>query len=288
MKRFLKTFAIYILILIGFLFVLEFVFTYSYYNPKNPRSKVSWIMSMDSKDTLDYALFGSSRCIHSIDPTIINEKLGTNGLNLAYAASNPLEVKLSLKTLLKKKIVKRIFVQVDYSYNQLGPHPLAEISWMPFIKEDYVYDEFRVFDKKYWWIKSIPFYRYMIYDSKIGIRDLIFNYTKKGALDQNSGYVPLYNVLKTEKIHTSQPKKIENPHLKAVIEICEENGIKVDFFTAPIYKFEGDHSALNKLLPNYKDFSTVVSDRNKFQDNTHINHEGAKEFTELFMTYYFQ
>ncbi len=287
MKRFFKIVSFYILITILLLFLLESLFTYSYYHPKNPRSKVSWIMSMTDKDTLDYALFGSSRCIHTINPTIINKELGTNGLNLAYQASNPLEVKLSLKTLLKKKRVKRIFVQVDYSYNQHGPHPLAEIAWMPFIKEDYIYNELKTYDDKYTYLKRIPFYRYMKYDSKIGFRDLFFNYTKKSAVNEHYGYAPKYTVMKKYKANTSKPKAIENPHIKEVIDICKEYGIKLDFFTAPMYLFQGDNSALRDMLPNYKDFTTVIKDKKKYQDNTHINDEGAKEFTKIFMNHYF-
>jgi hypothetical protein len=245
-------------------------------------------MSLDSKDTLDYALFGSSRCIHTINPSIINNRLGTNGLNLAYQASNPLEVKLTLKTLLKRNHVKRIFVQVDYSYNQIGPHPLAEIPWMPFIKEPFVYDELKQYDEKYTYLKNIPFYRYMKYDSKIGFRDLLFNYTKKSAIPENFGYAPKYDIMQKYEANKSKPKAIKNPHIDDVMKICKERGIIVEFFTAPIYLFKGDNSGLRKMLPNYTDFTSSITDRNKFQDNTHINDNGAKEFTEIFLNHYFK
>lgn len=287
MKPFLKTVGLYITIVILALFVLEWLFTYGYYNPKNPRSTTSWIMSFDSKDTLDYALFGSSRCIHTVNPTIINKEYKTNGLNLAYAASNPMEIKLSLKTLLKKQYVKRIFVQVDYSYDQHGPHPLAEIAWMPFLKEDYVYNELKQYDTKYWYLKNIPFYRYMKYDAKIGVRDFLFNYTKKSDYMTDFGYVPLFNELISDKVKNTNVKHIENPHLKEVIDICAEEEIEIDFFTAPIYRFEGDYSALSNYLPNYHNFATVITDRGSFQDNTHLNYKGAKVFTNIFMDYYF-
>lgn len=287
MKVFTNKILVYLLTVVVVLFLLEIIYTNAFYNPINPRSKTSWMMSLDSKDTLDYALFGSSRCIHSVNPTIINNRIGTNGLNLAYQASNPLEVKLSFKTLLKRKHVKRIFVQVDYSYNQLKPHPLAEIAWMPFLKEDYVYDEFKDYDNKYWYLKNIPFYRYMKYDSKIGFRDLLFNYTKKSNIIDNYGYVPLTNTLKIDEPNNSSVKALENPHIKEVIDICEKANIKVDFFTAPIYRFQGDYTALKTYLPNYTNFSKVLDDISSFQDNTHINDKGAEAFTELFMNHYF-
>lgn len=287
MRGFLNKILIYLALIIGLLFLLELIYTNAFYNPVNPRSKTSWMMSFDSKDTLDYALFGSSRCIHSIDPTIINNNTGLNGLNLAYQASNPLEVKLSLKTLLKRQHVKRVFIQVDYSFNQSKPHPLAEIAWMPFLKEDYVYDEFKDYDDKYWYLKNIPFYRYMKYDSKLGFRDFVFNYIKKSNIINNYGYTPLNNVLKKDMPNTSSVKSKKNPHLNEVIEICKNNNIEVNFFTAPIYRFQGDYSALQTYLPNYKDFSEVVTDISSFQDNTHLNDKGAKAFTRLFMNYYF-
>jgi len=287
MKQFLKTVLFYMAIIVVLLFLFEWLFTHSYYNPKHPRSKVSWMMSMDNKDTLDYALFGSSRCVHSVNPQIINKAFATNGINLAYQAGNPLEVKLSLKTLLKKRHVKRIFVQADYSYDQHGPHKLAEIVWMPFLKEDYVYNEYKIYGNKYTYLKNIPFYRYMKYDGKIGFRDLFLNYAKESNVTHNQGYVPIQGTMKYNLMNSSKPKPIENPHLKEVIAICKEKGIEIDFFTAPMYAFDGDNSTLKNMLPNYKDFTSVVKDPKKFQDNTHVNDKGATVFTEIFMNYYF-
>jgi len=286
-KAFTNRVLLYILIIIAILYILEIVYSYAFYNPVNPRSKTSWIMSLESKDTLDYALFGSSRCLHSLDPAIINNKIGTNGLNLAYQAGNPLDVKLSLKTLLKKQSVKRVFIQVDYSYDQLKPHPLAEIIWMPLLKEDYVYNEFKKYDSKYWYLRNIPFYRYMKYDSKIGFRDIFFSYAKKSNITTYNGYSPLYSTLKTDKPHISNVKQMENPHLKEVIEICKKANIQVDFFTGPIYRFEGDYSALQTYLPNYSNFSNAISEKDNFKDNTHLNDKGTKIFTELFIKQYF-
>lgn len=287
MKTFVYKLLAYIAVLIATLFILDYVYTASYYNPVNPRSKTSWVMSFKSKDTLDYALFGSSRCLNSINPTIINKKLGTNGLNLAYAACNPFEIKLSIKTLLKKQPVKRIFIQMDYSFNNTEPDPIAKVEWMPFLKEDYVFEAFKVYDKDYRYLRHIPFYRYMKYDGKIGIRDFILSYTKESIKNKNYGYDPLNGSLKKAEVSKSKLKAIENPHLKEIIAFCETSDIQLEFFTAPIYAFEGKNTVLEKMLPNYSDFTNVFKDPNKFQDKLHINDEGATEFTTLFMDYYF-
>lgn len=90
MKSFLKYICILILVTISLLYGFDMLYS-QIYNIGVSRDKVSWVRSMEGKDTLDFVLLGSSRCIHHLQTTILEEKSGQHGLNLGYAGSGPVE-----------------------------------------------------------------------------------------------------------------------------------------------------------------------------------------------------
>ena len=72
-----------------------------------------------------------------------------------------------------------MFIQVDYIFNQTQPDVLAIVGWLPFIKEKKVYSELIKYDNKYRLFKFIPFYRYQLFDPKIGVRNVSLIYLGK-------------------------------------------------------------------------------------------------------------
>mgnify|MGYP000200449012 FL=1 len=120
MKSLLNYIAIILIVIVSVSYVLDAIYTKTYYSAV-PRNKVTWLRQMDSTN-LDYAIFGSSRCIHFIQPKIIKEKTEKDGLNLACVSCGPIEVKLMVKEFLNKHSAKEIFVQLDYSHNTEEPN----------------------------------------------------------------------------------------------------------------------------------------------------------------------
>lgn len=287
MKKLSQYIASLVLIIILILYSLDYLFTNTYYHG-TIRSKTSWVKSTIFPNSLDYVLLGSSRCIHHLQPEIISQTTHKHGLNLGSAASGPVEIKLMLMQVIQNTSVKKVFIQIDNNFNQTQPNNLAIVGWLPFIKEKEIYSELVKYDTKYSLYKNIPFYRYQIFDPKIGTRNVSLMLSgKESVFIHEGGYVPLKNVLQKEPLYDKPIHDIENKIFKEIIQICHSNKIEVYFFTSPIYNSKTDFSILNKYLPNYKDFSNSMIDRNLYSDGTHLNHQGATNFTKLFAKTYF-
>ncbi|WP_020531584.1 hypothetical protein [Flexithrix dorotheae] len=281
MRKFIKYVLILILITVLELYGFDLFFTKVYYEGA-PRDKISWVNSI--KDgRFDYVLLGSSRCINHLQPKLIENICGKKGLNLGYAASGPVEIKLMLKKVLNKFQVDEVYIQVDLAYNDLKPDDLARVVWMPYINEEDIFHELITYDNEYYFYKGIPFYRYQLFEPKIGIRNMSLALAgKKATFIEELGFSPNFGVLKNGTSNLKELSDSENPIFKSMIELCKSNNIDLYFFTAPIYDDRTDFNILNKYLPNYFDFSDSVSKKYLFSDVYHLNKQGAEYFTKVF------
>lgn len=253
------------------------------------RSKVSWVKNISNEAPLDYAVFGSSRAAFHINPKQILEKTNQFGVNLAYPAATNLEIKLMLQHFLEEHEVKRIFIQVDKVYNKETIDPIAITPWMPYLRKDYVYNEIAKQDSLAFFKKYLPFYRYMLYDSKLGFRELAMAFIKEDKMEENLGFSGINGTMKKEatfRIKALENKK--NRHLLEILEICKKNEISCYFFTAPYYQTDFNTEVLKENLPNYIDFSKSINNISMFNDYQHLNIQGAKAFTNLFIGTYFE
>lgn len=288
----MKKLGTYTLALLGILLilfvVLEWVYTYAY-NLDAARNKVMWVRNLDVNRSLDYVILGSSRAKNFIKPKQIEEQTGLLGLNLGMNAANAVEHYVMLQELLKKQQPDKVFVQVDTQFKVVTPDPIGEAPWMPYIDEDHVYYTFQKYGGDYRAHRSIPFYRYMIYESELGFRNVLPTLMGSGFnFDKELGYSARHNTLteELEYIPDVDPEEENEVYVK-LIGLCKANGIDLYFFTAPAYKFRGDLSKFNTLLPHYIDFSDRIPERRYFSDQTHVNDLGANLFTEIFIESYF-
>jgi len=292
MKKFFKN-IIYLLAIIVLLSLgLDKLYTYIHYNGA-PRNIPDYIMSLSPKDTLDYAIFGSSRALHGLDPKLINAKTNKKGFNFGVPGSSVFEIKLSVQQILKKNITKNVYIQIDYIWNEFYSGGACTIDWLTFINEKEIWNEFNKIDLNHEYIlyKKIPFYRYIKYDSKLGFREITMSALNRkiAGLEDNRGYVPLFRTLKdSNSTFTYHLKPEFNSHISDIITFCKKRGVNLYFFTAPIYNFQGNNEILNKNLENYKDFSNSIKNYKRYQDNTHLNKQGSILFTELFIDTYFK
>jgi hypothetical protein len=242
---------------------------------------------MDDSVNYDYALFGSSRCIYNINPSTIDLETGLRGINLGYSGSYPLEIKLMVKKFLEKYKPMSIFIQVDDTYNKEISNPVSITSWMPFINNDYIYKEILRHDNNAFYLKNIPFYRYLKYESKIGFRNVLLGYLKENKFNGQKGFTDIRNEMnEVEKVKYVLKDK-PNIHLKEIQKWGEEKGVKIYFFTAPYIKRDINTEVLEKQLTNYNDFSQIFSNAELFSDPNHLNWKGAKQFTDIFINHYF-
>tara|TARA_R110000751_G_scaffold61569_3_gene127851 strand:+ start:1804 stop:2676 length:873 start_codon:yes stop_codon:yes gene_type:complete len=289
MKGFFKQLFITLFLFYVLLVALDLIYTSIYMHPVKARSKVSWLKNLEANQEFDYALFGSSRVFFHLNPKQIKNETGLNGINLSYPAADNFEIKLMVKEFFKHQKAKKIFIQVDDRFNVENYNDLAVIPWMPFIKEESIYEDIRKLDSTAFCKRYLPFYRYMLYDSKLGFREVVLSFFKPNMFGDTNGFAPMNGHMseksKRLSLHITDKK---NKHLEAIIEICKKENVELYFFTAPYYNTQLNTDVLEKQLPNYKDFYDSLNDINSFSDHLHLNEKGAEQFTTLFSDTYFK
>jgi len=246
-------------------------------------------MKMQETDSIDYYVFGSSRTLFHLDPMKIKSTTGKIGLNFGEIAAGPFETYLSVKNAISKNWVSQIFIQVDDKYFIEEPDKLGRLSWIPFLNENDVFNEFAMFGNDYYFYHYIPFYRYQRFDSKLGIRKVISNYTKSTSPMRSNGFQGLdKNTIKEIK---SYNKKLSNRNRSyfydKIEEFCALKGVVIHYFTSPYFDSKVSFEKFDGYFPNYFDFSSEIQDEGYFSDNFHLNYKGAQKFSELFAIHYF-
>ena len=287
MKKFLK----YILTLIGFILissvVLDVVFT-TVYHTGAYRNKLMWVRDMDAAK-VDYVLLGSSRVNYAIKPNIIEAQTGKKGYNLGMNATNIVETIALFEEFLKHNTTNAVYVQVDFQYVNEIPDPIGEVAWIPYVHEEEVYNNFKRYDASYKYYRYVPFYRYQIYAGRLGFREVVSSAIGGGYnYPASMGYMPLEGVLeKDEPFVPDVTITKENKLYQNLIQLCEQNDIKIYFFTSPYYRLKDDFKTLHAYLPKYTNFSGSMEQRVDFSDQVHLNTDGAEKFTEIFIETYF-
>jgi hypothetical protein len=289
MRRFLVYLLFLILGLCIYYLLLEKIYTASY-KEFGIKNKIQWIRSMNSQDTLDYAVFGSSRVLYHIDPIIIQKRSGKIGLNLGYIGAGPFETYLAVKEYLRKNKVRDVFIQVDRQYSKQNRDEIGQLSWIPYLKEDEIFKDFQIFGNEYLYYHYIPFYRYQKFESRLGLRSVISNITRPNLnFNEKKGYNPVSVGFKGNKefsIKMNNEKR--SIYYDKIDELCKANNIKVYYFTAPYYNSDINFESLMSYFKEYKDFSNLILNKEYFADNIHLNKNGATQFTKHFCDIYFQ
>lgn len=195
-----------------------------------------------------------------------------------------------LNEFLKKMIVKKVYIQIDYSFNLNDPHHMARVPWMPYLEEEDIYEEFEKYGSEYFLLRHIPFYKYQLFDPQLGFRNaFLILMGKKGNFIKEKGFMPIIGRRSKERgFEDGVLKDEENPILNEIVALCENKGIELFFYTAPYFNYTEDFNMLKKHLPNYHNFSNTIIDKNFFADGNHLNEEGSDVFTEMFYDTFFE
>lgn len=286
----MKRFIIYVTILIVMVVSLQYLgeYTYTYvYNHGSPRNKVMWVRDIGT-DSLDYVVIGNSRSYYHINPVLIEQETGEKGLNLAYVNSYPFELKLMTLEVLKNIKVQKIFIQVDYTYNLEIPDKMAQVPWIPYLKEKSIYSQYKNQDSQYKFFRWIPFYRYQYYESELGFRNVVLSMLgKKPNFYENYGFKPIHGQLQKLDVFEHYLIDKENILLSDILGVCSNLNTEVYFFTAPIFQFKGNLDLMERWLPNYNNYTELIQERSLFSDPVHLKEEGAIRFTHQFIEDYF-
>ena len=240
-------------------------------------------------EIIDYIFLGSSRVDNTINADLITDITGKSAINLGFQGAKIDDFYIVLQLLKKQNITaKFVFIQIDYIYNHQGNSEILKSSLMPFIGEDLIAKLIQERDPEYYKLKYIPFYRYLIYDYKIGFREF-FNTAigKENKIDLKNGYFPLYGN-DGQNLESSLPNNIinNNRSISDINKFAKDNKIKIVYFMSPICPDTKniDYSKkLSKKLPKFLDYSHIFPYQgNYFYNCGHLNNEGATEFSKIF------
>lgn len=253
-----------------------------------PRTKFQNLRALKNQ-SVDYVFLGSSRVENGIIPELIQNKTGKNAINLGFQASKMADIFFVLQLLDEYQIkYKKAFIQVDYIFNiENGFSNVLSYEILPFIHEsDVISNHCQLNDKvNFWRNKYIPFYRYSITSQKIGLREVFSNLLKKKTpIYENKGYSALYGHMSGGNYALPTTIISHNKYLDSIVKYSLSTKKEVTFFTAPFRISNGDFSFMNKLMtkvPNLKDFSNELPNDKYFQNNSHLNNDGAIAFTNI-------
>ena len=287
MKKFIFHITSFLLMTLLLMYLLDLGYT-KVYQKANPRTKIQYLRKQKDKK-IDYIFIGSSRVESGIVPSIIEERTHKKVLNLGFQAAKLHDIYTVLQLIKYYNIhFEKIFIQVDYSYNLNAASPIFQPEILPFIHDNSIYNNHIKFNpSNYFKYNYVPFFRYCRNDLKLGFREICLNLAnKKTNAMNNNGYSPLEGI--SEYCKFSLPEKINksNNYLDSIQTFCKTNKTPVIFYCAPFCKQTKNLNYIDKLkskIPGLFDFSTTITDDNLFQNGNHLNNNGARIFTKIFI-----
>jgi hypothetical protein len=287
----MKTFLMHILkialMLVISAYLLDFCYTYVYKNSQ-PQNKVQYLYSLKNKK-IDYIFIGSSRVENSVIAQKIENMTNKKTINLGIKGLKLKDISCVIKLLKQFNVsYKRIFIQLDYSFNIEEDHSkFFSSELMPFCySSDLIINEYlKSTNQSYTYYKYVPFLKYIDSDQLIGFRKVFSSLLNKPSVfDVSKGYEPLYGFSsrKLEKIPNKLSKK--NKYLDEINSFAKSKNINVTYFSAPV-SLKNENIVyfytFKKVVPQLHDFHDVISKDEYFYDKLHLNHNGAVVFTNI-------
>lgn len=263
---------------------LDLLYSYVYRNSE-PRSKIQYILQHENKD-YDIAFFGSSRTENHIDCDLITKMTGASCINLGEAGSNIDDMLLLMKIALDNNIqFKKVFMQVDYSYNYSGYSKKFIASLTPFLNQPVVSKGLSEADEIVAY-KYVPFYRYLNNKKIVGFREFIASLVgNKPKVDFSNGFKPKYGI--GEALAGEFPKSFSdrNLALEEMISLFKKMDMDLQFFIAPYCKNVKNRELINTLelrLEGILNYVSIFDDQEElFYNCGHLNNVGAEKFTKI-------
>ena len=158
MRYFIKHIITLIAISFCLLIIADVVYTYAFYKTI-PRNKLQFVLKTKEKHYTN-VFIGCSRLSNHIDEKYLDSLSGQKNLNLGVEGANYADNLLLFKLFLKNNnSVDKIFLQLDHFYQNNEMSAIANSDALPFIGNEVISKHFKKYDKKYYYIYYLPFYR---------------------------------------------------------------------------------------------------------------------------------
>ena len=243
----------------------------------------------------DILILGSSRANHSYVPDIFEESLHYSFFNTGREGNFIFYNYAIFKSVTGRYNPKLIIVDIspgELIYSVAEYEKLSLL--LPYYKSHPEIGHIVDFKSPFEKVKLISaIYPYNSLILQIGMGNLDLN---KERVSDNKGYVPIFKVMKNEKIDTAKISTCtidenEIRALKDIISTCQQQKIDLIFVYSPIWSIIQD-SFCNTILSElcsvkgirYFDLSNspaFINNPDYFADIRHLNDEGARVFSTM-------
>lgn len=283
MRNFIK----YVVLLIGTLLLLAMIMdgVYSYtLTHGQPRSKLQYILQLKNRH-FDLAFFGSSRTENHIDCELMTKLTGKSCINLGISGASPGDMLILMKLMKEQNTsIGKVYMQVDYDFNSSGITKNFKAQLIPFLDNPVIHEQLLNHNEEIP-LQDIPFFRYMIFDKVIGIREVVSTLLRmKPNLNLENGFVPVQGV--GQNIFGSFPENIveKNSELEQMKELYDGTSTSILFFTAPYCSKVRNRDFIKKVqakLPELRNYVDLFKSHPEYFFNCgHLNQSGAEAFTK--------
>jgi len=283
MKNFFKVFISISVIILLLMFFLDNIYSYAFKNGQ-PRSKIQNILQLKNKH-YDIAFFGSSRTEKHVDCKLITEFTGKSCVNFGISGGSPGDMLVLMKLAESRKLTfDQVFMQVDYDYNSSGITEYFKATLIPFMNNPIIENQLMLYKEEFFY-RSIPFYRFMVFDKVVGIRKASASFLK---LRQNNvieiGFSPRHGIGKAMAGSFPETIKDKSPELTQMQELYKDTNTRLEFFTAPYCKGVKNRNFMDEVqlkLPGLHNYIDLFDDKDEYFFNCgHLNEAGAGVFTK--------
>jgi|GEM_PF-1171728 len=291
MGRTLRHILVFVLLLMALGLALDPVFTRLFQNGRGMKSQ--WLARMHHQH-FDAVIMGSSRALWNINTIAIDTTCDVRVVNLANNHLTPAEFLLTLKIFLRNgNRADRILLQVDQNTlsTDADLHSSKVYEYVPYLDDTLVYEHLRARDSEWFWLKHVPFWRYVKYNFKWGVEQAFYSVLDRSPepFDSTGAFFsPNEQFYLKKDVNFPRITDRLGTDLEAVFELCRTNGIEVVPFTAPSFRRDMPDSVRAfpaRLLAAHGhrllDFSDSLDGQHLFNDNKHFNRAGGALFTRM-------
>ena len=291
MKQFLLYTLKILLLTIVIAVVLDFGYTKVFLQSSN-RGKIEKVFNSKG-EKYDVVILGSSRANnHFVAPMF--EERGLKTFNYGMSGGHLFEASLLLQLMIERNYqIKNVILEADL--NLSNDHQAEGISakFLPFLHESETIRRHFENESDFMELYYIPFYRYVKYDAKIGVREVWdTSRNKPTSLLDNKGYYPLGkkpNANMKNNIANLNPLK-KNQYYYEIKQLCEQKGINFIAIMTPMCENTKGMDYFDKvkeLYPEIHNYENAVLEDKYFSSCGHLNDAGARLFTARILKDFF-
>lgn len=285
MKKFILYLSKITFVIIILMVVFDALYTYVYSNSV-PVNKSQYVIQLKNK-TIDYIFLGSSRVENHIVTELVEKQTGKTAINLGEQGAKLSDTYLIMKLLVANKIsFKKVFIQVDYNFNDENSSVNSVSESLPFIRTNAVVNEHsKSNNKEYFANYYVPFYRFAAFDYKIGFRGFFSALVKKTSpYNFENGFDARKGVFDDAKYALPLKVSTNNKIFDSIKKFCNDKNIDVVYYCSPFCNqvVKSNYTKELKIkISELKDYSKSILDTKYFINCGHLNEDGAKLFTQM-------